>query len=1171
MKKNIQHRTSSKEFEDKDARGFPTDSLTTFRWLADKLEGATLLEGLHEPDSAFVFSALFRKSPGFYLWLCLDNRQAERVAANLRFFMAEEGRDKVLVIPGSETDPYRGLSPHPAIASKRATALWKLLNGYQGFIVAPLASMATRMPSPANFLSHCIHLELGRFLPLDHVIKKLVQAGYVRQDPVSEVGDYSVRGGILDVFSPAQKNPVRIEFFGDEVESIREFDPATQRSIELIPSCEIVPVREMVLTEPEVARWHEEAPLYWNEIRFAEALQEKLQFTGNRELFNGFEYVFPLVVDHTHHLLEFFPDGHDCTIIAPDLEGFLEKLELFHSRQREIFQERRASGALVLPPDKLFFDAPSLRRELETRRILSIRPFSEPGEDILRFDFQVERKYQGRIQDVLADLEKWRAARERIVFVTNSLGMAERIVDLWGEYGIAVHRVKDGFDEALSHDISVLQGDLSGGFYSPELGLHILTQAHIFEESQLKPAVRRPTHGEIVAKFLSDFRDLKEGSYIVHLDHGIGRFHGLKQLGVGEEQKEFVVLVYQDNAKLYIPIDRLDLIQKFSGPGGAPPRIDRLGGASWDRTKKRIKKSMRQMAGDLLKLYARRELAQGHAFPPDDFLSREFEEAFQYEETPDQLAAIQDVKSDMESESPMDRLICGDVGYGKTEIAMRGAFKAVNGNKQVTVLAPTTVLALQHLSTFKERFQAFPVSVEMISRFQSRAEQAEILKRTKSGMVDVLIGTHRLLSKDVQFRDLGLIVIDEEQRFGVAQKERLKQMKTSVDVLSLSATPIPRTLNMSLVGVRDLSIIETPPKDRLSIQTVVVRFSNNIIRSAIDLELKREGQVFFLHNTVATIDSVADKIRQIVPEARVVVAHGQLREKRLEEVMVGFLNYQYDILVSTTIIENGLDIPRANTLIVNRADRFGLAQLYQLRGRVGRSDRRAYAYFLIPSEETLTEDASRRLAALREFSELGSGFRIAAHDLEIRGAGNLLGAEQHGLMDAVGFELYMKLLEQAVGELKGEEVREEVRTNIDLRLDIQIPNDYIMDPDLRLWLYKRVSSATRQSGLDSLKEEIVDRFGRYPDSVSNLFEYAKLRLRTQELSILSLEKKGSRVFLKFREDTPVSRQHVIDLVHRDQLLSLTPKGIMTAELISRDSHELVEEIHTLLDKIAVLE
>ncbi|MEE2821581.1 MAG: transcription-repair coupling factor [Acidobacteriota bacterium] len=1145
--------------------------MTIFQQLADKLEGFTLLEGLHGPDSTLVFSSLFRRAPGLYLWLCLNNREAETIAANLSVFMAPGRRDKILILPGVETDPYRDLSPHPAIASKRSTALWKLLNGYKGFVVVPMTSMATKMPSPVDFMSHCVHLESGSFLPLDHLINKIVQAGYLLQDPVSEVGDYSVRGGILDIFSPAQSNPVRVEFFGDEIESIREFDPVTQRSIKRIDFCEVVPMREMVLTDSEVLRWHEEAPEYWNEVRFAAALQEKMQFTGSRELFNGFEYAFPLVKDHTHCLLEFFPDVQNCTVIAPHLDSFLEELELFHIRQRGIFQERHASGGLVLPPDKLFFDAPSLCQELSTHKMFSVAQIIDSNEDISRFDFQLERKYQGRIQDFMADVEKWRVAQERVVFVTNSLGIAERIIDLLGEYEVQVHLVKSGIDQALSHNISVLQGNLSEGFYSAELGLHVLTQDNIFEESQLKSVTRRTTHSEITSKFLSDFRDLKEGSYVVHLDHGIGRFGGLKQLGVGREKKEFVVLIYQNGAKLYLPIDRLDLVHKYSGAGDASPRVDRLGGASWSKTKKRIRRSMRDLAGDLLKLYARRELAQGHSFSPDDILSCEFDEVFEHDETFDQLAAIQDVKSDMEATSPMDRLICGDVGYGKTEIAMRAAFKAVNGNKQVAVLAPTTVLVFQHLSTFKERFQGFPVNIEMVSRFQSLREQSKTLRRAKSGIVDVLIGTHRLLSKDVEFRDLGLIVVDEEQRFGVAQKERFKQMKPSVDVLSLSATPIPRTLNMSLVGLRDISIIETPPRDRLSIQTVVIRFSENIIRSAIELELKREGQVFFLHNTVETIDSIANKIRKIVPGVRVAVAHGQMREKQLEEVMVGFLNYQYDLLVSTTIIENGLDIPRANTLIVNRADRFGLAQLYQLRGRVGRSHRRAYAYFLVPSEETLTRDANRRLATLKEFSELGAGFRIAARDLEIRGAGNLLGAEQHGQIDAVGFELYIKLLDEAMGELKGEQVQEEVQTTIDLRLDVQIPEDYIMDASMRLWLYKRISSTKHKAGLIGLEEEIVDRFGKYPRSVNNLFECAKLRLRTQDLSITSLEKKGSRIFLKFREDTPVSRRNVIELVQRDRLLSLTPEGIMVAELTSGDSHELVKQIHTLLDEIAVLE
>ena len=995
--------------------------------------------------------------------------------------------------------------------------------------------------------------------------------GYVGEDPVSELGEYSVRGGIVDIFSPAYENPVRIEFFGDQIESMREFDPSTQRSIGLIPSSEVVPMREMILTEHEIARWHQEAPEHWNEVRFADALQEKFQFTENRELFNGFEYVFPLVIDNAHHLLEFLPNSQDLRIVVPEADNFLGELAKFWSSQQEAFQEQHANGELVLPPEQLFFDKQWMGAVLEENKAFFIEQLSQKPHAVCRFDFQVERRYKSRIQDLLSDLGRWRTADERVVFVMGSRGMTERVAHLLEEYGVAVHLVEKGIDEALSHPLSVMQGKLSDGFYSPSLGLHILTQENIFEESQLKVAARKPAHLEIAARFLSDFRDLKEGDYVVHIDHGVGIFRGLERIGVEEEVNEFVVIAYRKGAKLYVPIDRLGLIQKYSGAGEATPQIDKLGGVSWEKTKQRIKKSMQHLAEDLLKLYARRELATGHSFSADDSLSREFEEAFEYEETPDQLAAIQDVKRDMESQRPMDRLICGDVGYGKTEVAMRGAFKSVNDSKQVAVLAPTTVLAFQHYNTFRERCQGFPVTIEMISRFQNREKQADILQRTSLGLVDMLIGTHRLLSQDVHFQDLGLIVVDEEQRFGVTQKERLKQFRTEVDVLALSATPIPRTLNMSLIGVRDLSIIETPPKDRLAIQTVVVKFNRNIIRSAIDLELKREGQVFFVHNSVETIYSMANMIQEVMPEARVAVAHGQMREGQLEKVMVDFLNYRSDVLVSTTIIENGLDIPRANTLIVHRSDRFGLAQLYQLRGRVGRSNRRAYAYFMIPSPETLTPEAGKRLAAIKEFSELGAGFRIAALDLEIRGAGNLLGAEQHGHIGAVGFELYMKLLEQTIKELKGEEVPAEIETNIDLCMNVQIPEHYIDDSTLRLWLYKRVSSASDKSALENLKGEVVDRFGKYPNSVSNLFEYARLRLRAQRLKILVLERKGSRVFFKFREDTPVSREHVIDLVRRNGHLCLTPEGIMSAELSSTLPSEVFQHVHTLLDEVAVLE
>ena len=1158
------------ESEAQEKSKFPRTATQISRSLAERLQGFSILEGLHGSDCAFLFASLFRQSPTPSLWLCLNNRQAEKIAEDLRFFLPEGSKDQVLVIPGSEADPYRGLSPHPEIAAKRAVALWRLQQKDPGFIVTTLASILTRLPSPAQYLSHCAHLEVGSFLPLDHLVEGLGKMGYVREDPVSEVGEYSIRGGIVDVFSPAYENPARIEFFGDQIESMRDFDPSTQRSIGLISSCQVVPMREMILSETEIARWHKEAPEHWNEVRFADALQEKCQFTENRELFNGFEFVFPLVMDNQHHLLEFLTEPLDLHIVLPEADEFLGELEKFCSRQQKAFQEQQANGELVLPPEQLFFDKNWMDGVLRNRQAFFIKQLSDMPHTACRFDFQLERTYKSRIQDLLSDLSRWRDADERVVLVMGSRGMTERVAHLLAEYGVQVHLVEKGLDEALSHPLSVIQGKLSNGFYSPNLGLHILTQENIFQESQLK-AARKPVHLEIATQFLSDFRDLKEGDYVVHIDHGIGIFQGLERIGVGKELKEFVVLVYRKGAKLYVPIDRLGLIQKYSGAGGAKPQIDLLGGVSWGKTKQRIKKSMRHMAEDLLKLYARRDMAKGHAFSADDSLSREFEEAFEFEETPDQLAAIQDVSRDMEAIRPMDRLICGDVGYGKTEVAMRGAFKAVNDSKQVAVLAPTTVLAFQHYNSFRERCQGFPVTVEMVSRFQSRVEQTEILRRTSLGLVDILIGTHRLLSKDVHFQDLGLIVVDEEQRFGVAQKERLKQLKTEVDVLALSATPIPRTLNMSLIGLRDLSIIETPPLDRLAIQTVVVRFNKNIIRTAIDLEMKRDGQVFFVHNSVETIYSIATMIQETVPEARVAVAHGQMREGQLQKVMVDFLNYRYDVLVSTTIIENGLDIPRANTLIVNRCDQFGLAQLYQLRGRVGRSNRRAYAFLMTPSPETLTPEAGKRLAAIKEFSELGAGFRIAALDLEIRGAGNLLGSEQHGHIGAVGLELYTKLLEQTIRELRGEEVPEEVQTKLDLRMDVQIPEHYIDDSTLRLWLYKRVSSAPDNSALENLKGEVVDRFGKYPKSVSNLFEYARLRLRAQLLKIFVLERKGSRVLLKFREDTPVSREHVIDLVRRSGELSLTPEGNMSAEISSTLPSEVFRYVDTLLDEVSVLE
>jgi len=1098
--------------------------------------------------------------------LASDNPHAEEIEENLRFFLPVHLHDELVVLPSFEADPYRGLSPHPDLAARRAAGLWKLCRGFNGILITPATSLLSRLLSPDDFLSRCIRLEADSFFPRDFLISSLRSMGYVREDPVGSVGEFSFRGGIVDIFSPSGQYPVRIEFFGDEIETIREFDPATQRSINRLAECEIVPMREMVIREPDIDRWNDVAPRYWNEVRFAESLEEKLQFTGNGELFHGYEFLFPLVVKPESCLFDYCSPK---AVIVPDLGGHLESLEGWEEHLREAYEDCRLEGTLALPPEEIFFPTRWFRSKLAASPVYRYQELVSGENLVEKFDFIPERKYRNRIQEVLADVTSWMQEGESILFVMPTPGMVERVIEILGEYDVHAEKIEPGFPGNLTFRTAVTQGKISTGFYSPALKLHLLTRDNLFEDREKGFAKAQSPRTEKIGKFISDFRDLQEGDYVVHFEHGIGQFRGLKQIGVGGNSNEFVVVEYSGSARLYVPIDRLDLLQKYSSGSGERPHVDKLGGTSWQKTKKRIKKSMRVLAEDLLKLYAQREISKGYAFGPDDDLMHEFEQAFEFETTVDQKYAIEATKADMESDRPMDRLICGDVGYGKTEVAMRAAFKAVNDGKQVAVLAPTTVLTFQHFNTFRQRFSGFPVQIEHVSRFLSRRKQREVLEKAALGLVDILIGTHRLLSKDVSFKDLGLIIVDEEQRFGVAQKEKLKKLRSRVDVLTLSATPIPRTLNMSMVGIRDLSIIETPPKDRLAIQTALVRFSNHIIRSAIDLELKRRGQVFFVHNSVDTIYSMAEKIQSIVPEARVAVGHGQMREKLLEEVMLDYVNYRYDVLVCTTIIENGLDIPRANTILINHAERFGLSQLYQLRGRVGRSNRRAYAYLLIPGRGLLTSDARKRLTAIKDFSDLGSGFRLAALDLEIRGAGNLLGGEQSGHIAAVGFELYLKLLDQAIRELKGELPEEETHTSIELKLEIRVPEHYIEDSNTRLWLYKRISSVSDQKALEALESEIIDRFGRLPRSVSNLITYSKLRLQAQELAVSGIERKGNRIIYRFRDRTPVTPERLIELVRSSDNFSFTADGRLVDRLPEMTPAEILARVSDTMRELSV--
>lgn len=761
------------------------------------------------------------------------------------------------------------------------------------------------------------------------------------------------------------------------------------------------------------------------------------------------------------------------------------------------------------------------------------------------------RKFGGDIAAFVRD-SKLQMSNSKFVFQTH--GIADRFSEILRDYDTSIS----------SNQISY--GNLSNGFEIPALNLIFQTESDIFGTIQEVASTQKSktkNRKSNLGAFISDFRDLKSGDFVVHVDHGIGRFEALQTIESNGVEREFMLLIYSEKTKLFVPVERMDLVSRYSSGEATAPTLDKLGGLGWQKTKAKAKRAMRDMADELLRLYAERKLVQGFAFSADSPWQTEFEDAFPYDLTTDQATSVEDVKKDMETAIPMDRLVIGDVGYGKTEVAMRAAFKAVMDGKQVAVLTPTTVLAYQHAETFRKRFAAFPVKIELLSRFRSARDQKLVVEATEKGSIDILIGTHRILSTDVKIPKLGLLVVDEEQRFGVGHKEKLKQLKKKIDVLTLSATPIPRTLNMSLMGMRDMSVIETPPRDRLAINTQVVQFSENVIKSAIELELSRDGQVFFIHNRVETIFAIAAHLQKIVPNAKIVVAHGQMNEKEMEQAILDFVDRKFDVLVATTIIENGIDIPRANTIIINQAQNYGLSQLYQLRGRVGRSNKRAYAYLVIPPERELSDVARRRLSAIREFSELGAGFRIAALDLEIRGSGNILGGQQSGQLDALGFDLYTKMLERTIREIRGEIIEDELSVSINLGIDVAIPKDYIAETSQRLRTYKRISSAESEEALRKIYSEISDRYGKIPDPVNNLFEYARLRKLAEELRVVSIDKTNDGIAIKLDQNAKVSPEKLMEFVTQSGA-TFTPNGIL--RVISKD--HLISEATNVLEIIA---
>ena len=1106
--------------------------------------GELTLAGLTDTAKVLTTALLGRALGRPVLLVTADNRRAEALVEPLRFFfdlLTGRGESAVALLPAHDVSPYRSLSLHPDIAEARAVALWRLATGEAEVGVVPVRAALARSADREAYVRRARTVRTGETLELEELLGYLESAGYERHEPVEMAGQYSVRGGIVDVFSP-EARPVRLEFFGDELEALREFDPATQRSTAPLTAATLLPLVEVARTPELLAK-------LW-ELREREAPE------GQLAPFPGWEFLLPLAESLGGTLLELAPRA---VVVLEEPQRLHEEATAFWESLDEDYAEARDKKQVCAAPGELYlrWAAFEARATAAPHLRLEKLPLEIRGADHYVLLAQPTPRLRGAVPAFAEELRQRLQEGTQVLVASATTGEMERMGELLSEYEIPFRFGTPGpRREGLVEEKSVLlgqgseasavlllRGKVPEGARFPEAGLAVYGNFDLFETAAPAPARAKPKSK--AAAFAADISDLRTGDFVVHLDHGIGQFAGLKQLAHDGITQEFLQLNYLEGARLYVPLVRLDLVQKYRSLGGVTPKLDRLGGLAWQRTKQRTTRALREMADELLGLYAARSTVEGHGFGQDTPWQREFEDTFEWEETRDQETVIKEVKHDMEQPRPMDRLLVGDVGFGKTEVALRAAFKAVCDNKQVAVLAPTTVLVFQHYENFRRRFAAFPVKVEMLSRFRTRGEQQQILADLEAGKLDVVIGTHRLLSKDVRFHDLGLLVVDEEQRFGVRHKERLKQLRTNVDVLALSATPIPRTLHMALAGLRDLSLIETPPRDRLAIQTVVAPWNDALVKGALEQELARDGQVYFVHDRIETIFELAQRVHQLVPQARIAVAHGKLKGAELERIMLGFMRHSYDVLVTTKIIENGLDIPLANTIIVTRADRYGLAELYQLRGRVGRSDRRSYAYLLVPREQPLSGLARKRLAALREFSELGAGFRIAALDLELRGSGNLLGPEQHGHVCAVGFDLYTQLLERAVDEAKGQAAAPEARVSLNLGVDIRIPPDYIEDERQRLRMYKKIASlGEKKEEQEALLRELEDRYGPPPRPVENLLAYAALKVLAERLRIESIEQRQGTASVRFHPETRVSPARLVDFVRGTPGALLDPSGVL---------------------------
>jgi len=1107
-------------------------------------------------SKALLLLELFRASKRPLLIVTATEEEADLLADDLRFFadiLRDSGetpsKPEILTFPPWGVLPFEADSPDSGTVGERMRFLFSLVSGTGSIYLAPVTSLMQKLPPWELFADSVKTITAGQQLDPDLLSGALAASGYEHASLVTRVGEFSRRGGIIDFFSPAREHPVRMEFFGDTIESLRAFDPETQRSLQEIAQAVALPVRELIVSPVRSAECgvRSEEQRTSNDDRSTRNVRAEVCKQISEGPFPpGAEFLAPFFYT-MEDLFRYLPDEALCALIEPD--DIKKQAEALSARIEQGRSEETAEGRILPKTAEFYLDHDGIITRLAKFPRLSLGLLgADPGgrrmdtksaawigvrlrpKHVLGHGDASPENAEGTAGGLAEKLKRLRA-ENRVLLVCGTDEAAERLQRMFGEYGVPLTaRSTIDLDDDEPLPVVVMTGRLSAGFSWPALSLVVITDEEIFGSKVHRPRAERSK----AAPFLSSFKELKPGDYVVHTDYGVGEYQGLTHISVDGFETDFLTLRYEPDAKLHVPLSALDKVQKYIGAEGAQPKVDRLGAPTWARTKERVKKDILQMAQELVKIYASREAMHRTPLGPPDNLYREFEAAFPYEETPDQEAAIEDVLGDMQKERPMDRLVCGDVGFGKTEVALRAAFKAVEDGYQAAVIVPTTLLADQHFRTFSERVAPFSIRVDMMSRFRTKAEQKETLKGMKSGTVDIVIGTHRLLQRDIAFKNLGLLVVDEEHRFGVKHKERIKEFKKLVDVLTLTATPIPRTLHMSLAGIRDLSIIQTPPLDRQAIQVILARFGKRVIREAIVKEIERGGQVFFVQNRVAGIERMAATIQNLVPEARIGVAHGQMKEGEIEEVMAKFVAGSLNVLVTTTIIESGIDIPNANTIIINRADRFGLAELYQIKGRVGRSRQKAYAYLLTPAEEALSDVARIRLRAIQELSELGAGFRIAAQDLETRGAGNLLGKQQSGHIAAVGIDLYTQMMEEAMAELKGEEPAVEPDTQINLRASAFIPESYIGDMSLRLAAYKEISSAGDEPEISRIAVDLRDRYGPLPEPAENLLAIMAVKIIAKAAGVSRIDGGARAVTITFSEGARISPDKIMALLKRSQ-------------------------------------